>query len=160
VIVAKLEHIAHQAAVSSRLRKALDFLQQLGDRVLSDGRVDIDGSEVYALVQSYTSRPEGESPRFEAHHRYVDVQYLVSGVEAMGWAPLAQLAVTVPYNAERDVLLGTVAPQERTLVRFAAGQAIVLYPDDAHAPGLAAGAPEPVKKIVVKVLLDTEGKPR
>ncbi len=32
--------------------------------------------------------------------------------------------------------------------------AAILFPSDAHAPGLAAGASEPVIKIVIKVMLE------
>lgn len=154
MIVANLREIAQQINLSPRMRRALDFLQQARGQELADGRLEIDGREVYALVQSYTSRAESDNPRWEAHQQYVDIQYVVSGVEAIGWASLDRLTVTHPYMAERDILLGTVAAEDKTLVRVAAGQAMVLYPSDAHAPQLAADAPTAVKKIVVKVLLD------
>jgi YhcH/YjgK/YiaL family protein len=155
MIVAELDHIARQAALSSRLRKGLDYLQNLDPQALEPGTAEIDGQEVYAMIQSYTSRSAAENPRFEAHRKYLDIQYLVSGTEAMGWAPLDQLEVSVPYDDERDRLLGTVPAEARTLVPLGAGYAILLYPSDAHSPGLAAGEPEPIVKIVVKVLLDT-----
>jgi biofilm protein TabA len=146
--------VARQAAASPLLEKGLAFLRQARGKAWEDGRVEIDGSRVYALVQSYQSKAETDNPRFEAHLKYIDIQYVVSGTEVMGWAPLDRMAVTAPYNPDRDVMHGTVPAGERTLVHFVAGQAIVLFPEDAHAPGLAAGAPEPVKKIVVKVLLE------
>ena len=89
MIVATLDQLANQAAVPPRLRKALDFLKQTDLLALDTGRVEIEGSEVFALVQSYDSRPIPETPRFEAHRKYLDVQYLASGTEAMGWASLA-----------------------------------------------------------------------
>ena len=155
MIVAKLDQVAQQATVSPRLRKGLEFLQNLDSQKLEPGTVEIDGQEVYAMIQTYTSREVTESPRFEAHRKYLDIQYVVSGFEAMGWAPLDQLAVNVPYDDERDRALGTVPVDARTFVLFGAGYAIVLYPSDAHAPMLAAGKPEPIVKVVVKVLLDT-----
>ena len=154
MIVAKLDQIAQQAAVSPRMRKGLDFLLNLDPQALEPGTIEIDGQEVYAMVQSYTSRPVTEDPRFEAHKKYIDIQYLVSGAEAMGWAPQDQLAVSLSYLDEKDIMLGTVPAEVRTLVPFSAGYAILLYPTDAHGPGLAAGEPEPVVKVVVKVLLD------
>jgi YhcH/YjgK/YiaL family protein len=154
MIVAKLDQIAHQAELFPRLRKGLGYLQNLDPQALEPGTVEIEGREVYAMIQSYTSRPVDENARFEAHRKYLDIQYLVSGAEAMGWAPLDQLAVTVPYIDEKDILLGNVPAKARTLVPFSAGYAILLYPSDAHAPGLAGGDPQPVVKIVVKVLLD------
>jgi YhcH/YjgK/YiaL family protein len=113
---------------------------------LTDGRVEIDGDKVYALVQSYETVATDE-PRFEAHRKYLDVQYLASGEEVIGWASIDRLIVGVPYDEAKDASLGRVSPP----VRLSSGQLAVLYPADAHAPKLAAGAPAPVKKIVVKV---------
>lgn len=154
MIVGTLDQLANQAAVPPRLRKALDFLQETDLLALEDGRVEIEGSEVYALVQSYDTRPIPEQPRFEAHRKYLDVQYLAAGQEAMGWAPLDQLDVTVEYIPDKDILLGHVSPGTYCFVPFGAGQAILLYPTDAHGPMHAVDEPVPVKKIVVKVLLD------
>jgi YhcH/YjgK/YiaL family protein len=154
MIVATLDHLTNQAAIPPRLSEALDFLRNTDLLALEDGRVEIQGDEVYALVQSYDSRPIPEQPRFEAHRKYLDVQYLASGTEAMGWASLDQLDVTVEYIPERDILLGHVPEGAYCFVPFRAGQAVLLYPTDAHAPMHAAGEPEPIKKIVVKVLLE------
>jgi len=154
MIVATLDQLADQAAVPPRLRKALDFLRETDLLALADGRVEIEGSEVFALVQSYETRPIPEQPRFEAHRKYLDVQYLAAGTEAMGWASLDQLEVTVEYIPDRDVLLGHVPSEAYCFVPFSAGQAILLYPTDAHAPMHAVEEPVPVRKIVVKVLMD------
>ena len=154
MIVASLDQLANQASTPRRLRVALDFLQQTDLLALPDGRAEIQGDEVFALVQSYDTRPVPEQPRFEAHRKYLDVQYLAAGQEAMGWAPLDQLDVTVEYIPEKDILLGHVPEGAYCFVPFAAGQGILLYPTDAHAPAYAVDEPVPVKKIVVKVLLD------
>lgn len=153
MIVTDIEHLSEQAALSERLLRALDFLQTSVDRDIPDGRVEIDGTEVYALVQSYQTRPEKGRPTFEAHRKYVDVQHVVFGREILGWAPLDTVAVTNAYNDESDALLGSVPEKARTFLRFAAGQVVVLYPTDAHAPGLSDDKPSVVKKVVVKVAL-------
>ena len=151
MIVTDLEHVNEQAALPPALQKAFEFLKQVraGQQTLADGRVDIDGERVYALVQSYDTK-SGE-PKFEAHRKYLDVQYIVSGEEVIGWAFLDRMIVDAPYDAAKDVCLGRVPAADVTPVRLSAGQLAVLYPSDAHAPKLAAGAPAAVKKIVVKV---------
>ncbi len=96
---------------------------------------------------------ERDDPTFEAHREYIDIQYVVSGTEILGWVPLDAVTTTVPYNAEKDAVLGKVPDDEWTPVRFQTGQVIVLYPTDAHAPGLAIDQPEYIKKIVMKIAL-------
>ncbi len=160
MIVSDLEHIAGQTVSTRLLSLALDFLRQTEGQNLDDGRVTIDGDLVYALVQSYQTEPlpSGSSPRLETHRKYIDIQYVVSGSEALGWTPLEQLSVTTPYDAAKDVEFGSAPPAAVTLVRLTAGQMAVLWPEDAHAPRLAAAIgdkpaqPTDVKKIVVKVL--------
>jgi biofilm protein TabA len=153
MIVADLSQIQQQTAMSPSLWKAVHFLQQAKGQTWSPGRVEIDGSLVYALVQSYQSRAEAGNPRFEAHRQYIDIQYVLSGAEWLGWAPLEKLTEATAYNAEKDVLHGVVPTAERTFIRLVGGQAAVLYPSDAHAPGLTMDISEPVIKIVVKVRL-------
>ena len=149
MIVTSLEHALEQIALTPSLRKAIDFLQQSHTQKLADGRIEIAGNTVYALVQSYETLA-GE-PKFEAHRKYVDVQYVASGKEVIGWAFIDRLVIGVPYDESKDVCFGSVPPGDMTLVRLSAGQLAVLYPTDAHAPKLAARTPSPVKKIVVKV---------
>jgi len=149
MIVTDLEHAQEQMALTPALQKALTFLQQVRSTSLVDGRVEIDGEQVYALVQSYETR-SGE-PKFEAHRKYLDVQYVAEGEEIIGWALIHRMAVDAAYDEAKDVCLGHVPPSEVTPVRVSAGQMAVLYPTDAHAPKLAVGAPASVKKIVVKV---------
>lgn len=149
MIVTDLEHAAEQIALNPALQKALAFLRQTRSQALADGRVEIDGDQVYALVQSYTT--QRGAPKFEAHRKYLDVQYLVAGEEVIGWAILDRMMVDTPYDEAKDACLGHVPEPDVTPVRLSAGQLAVLYPCDAHAPKLAAGEPMPVKKIVVKV---------
>jgi biofilm protein TabA len=132
------------------LDKAIDFLKNCpADQ--PNGTVEIDGEDVFAIVQSYETKQQKEAPRFESHRKYIDVQYLLSGRELMGWAPLESVTVTEPYDDDKDILFGTAPANQSAFISFTAGQAIILLPTDAHAPGLTKGAPRPVKKIVVKV---------
>lgn len=153
MIVCNLSEFSEQVVLNERMMKALEYLRQAQGLDLSDGRMEIDGSQVYALVQSYDSKPKTDQPRFEAHRRYIDIQFIVSGKEHIGWAPLEAMQAVTDYNEAKDVFHGTVEPEAITFVKITAGQLAVLYPCDAHAPGFSIGTPAPVKKIVVKVLV-------
>lgn len=137
-----------QVALTPALKTALEWLAEARSQDLPDGRIEIDGSRVYALVQSYVSKPE---PRFEAHQRYLDIQYIAAGKELFGWAAAEELIPADPYNPDKDVVKGSVPAEKASFVRLAAGQMAIVWPADAHAPGMADGDPAPVKKIVVKV---------
>ncbi len=131
-------------------KKALAFLRRRDIQDLPDGKYEIDGERVYAMVQRYETIAPAE-PKFEAHRKYIDLQFLAAGAEIIGWAPLEKMAIAEVYDAEKDVCFGAVPAGAWTPLLLGAGQLAVLYPGDAHAPRLAAGGAGGVTKIVVKV---------
>lgn len=132
------------------LVKAVGFLKRKDAAGLPDGKVEIEGDKLFALVQRYTTLP-ADGPKFEYHRKYIDVQFIASGAEVIGWAPASRMKITEPYDAGKDICFGTIEKGEWTPVLLRAGQLAVFYPEDAHAPKLAAGSPSPVMKIVIKV---------
>jgi len=150
MVVTDLDHSNHQTAGDPGLRKAFAFLRSPGIHQLPDGRIEIDGDRVFALVQRYETMMT-DAPKFEFHRKYIDVQFIVSGVEVIGWAPAARMTVTDAYDADKDIGFGTVAKGNWTPLHLQAGQLAVLWPEDGHAPKLANGVSLPVMKIVVKV---------
>jgi YhcH/YjgK/YiaL family protein len=150
MIVTDIKHFAHQGDMTLAFTKAIEFLRLRGLHDLPDGRVEIEGNNVFAIIQRYETH-EADVPTFEYHRKYIDVQYLVSGEEIIGWTPAERITITAPYDAEKDVAFGDMAAGKWTPVYLQTGQAAVFWPEDGHAPKLAAGAPSAVMKIVVKI---------
>ena len=151
MLVASLEFLSRQVNQTPAMQQALAWLEANHARLDLPERVEIDGKNIYALVQVYETIPAEAEVRCEAHRLYLDIQYIASGEEMMGWAPLDNLRAVTAYNAEKDVLHGSVPLAELTPVQVRAGHAAVFYPEDAHAPKLAVSSPTGVRKIVVKV---------
>ena len=150
MIVTDLRHIEHQVPATPALKKALVFLRRQDIPGLPDGKAEVDGDRVYAIIQRYETI-KTDAPKFEFHRKYIDIQFIVSGEETIGWAPAESMTITEAYNADKDICFGKVAAGKWTPVRLQAGQLAVLRPEDGHAPKLACGAPSPVMKIVVKI---------
>lgn len=148
--VSDLNHIDHQVISTPGLQKAFAFLHTRNIRGLPDGRVEIDGDRVFALVQRYETMIT-DTPKFECHRKYIDVQFIVSGEEVIGWAPADWMKIIEAYEADKDSCFGTVAKGKWMRAHLQAGQLAVLWPEDGHAPKLACSASSPVMKIVVKV---------
>lgn len=155
MIVADLDHIRAQIALTPNMRKALDFLERTQATALADGRVEIDGDRVFALVQSYKTVAPSDPIVFEVHRQYIDVQYVAAGSEVMAWASTDALPVTADYEEAKEAWFGAKPSAEVTFLRLAAGQLAIFYPTDAHAPRLAASEATPVTKIVVKVAVES-----
>ncbi len=150
MIVTDMDHIEHQVPANPSFRQAIEFLRRTDLGELPDGNVPIDGKRVYAILQRYRTAGS-DAPKFEYHRKYIDVQYILSGEEVIGWAPAADMTTERGYNAEQDVCFGLMEPGKWSAVRLTAGQLAVLWPEDGHAPRLVAGSSCLVRKIVVKV---------
>jgi YhcH/YjgK/YiaL family protein len=115
----------------------------------ASGRIELAGG-AYAIEQVFATRPRAEG-FFESHRKYIDVQVVVEGEEAMEIVDVTRIAVKEPYSAERDVILyADVAGASE--IRLAAGDATVFFPVDVHMPCLQARPTGGlVRKTVVKV---------
>lgn len=149
MLAARIENALSHDYLSARFRAAYAFLSRPDLAELPCGRVDIDGDDVFANVQRYDTVPAAQKD-LEAHRRYFDVQFVVSGEEQIEVAPLAGLPETRPFDEEGDFGLYET-PAETTAVVLRAGDFAVLAPEEAHKPGCALGEPCAVCKIVVKV---------
>ncbi len=128
---------------------ALDLIRTQDFSALAVGKYEVKGPSLYYLVQSYTTRTVEQSA-WEAHNNYLDVQYLVKGRERIGWAPRSSLKSIRAYDATTDAEL---LSGNGDFLTAESGTFLLLWPEDAHMPGIAAGAPSTVLKVVVKVLL-------
>jgi YhcH/YjgK/YiaL family protein len=113
---------------------------------LPDGRHAVAGDRLYASIEHRAGRGREGAPA-EFHRRYVDIQYMVSGIEVIGWRALQDCTqVATPYDAERDV--GFYAESPRFWMAVQPGEFAIFLPDDVHAPLAGEG---PVHKVVMKI---------
>lgn len=150
MIFDRLEHAAMYHGLGPTLRDAFDFLRNTDISRLPEGKHVIDGERLFAIVQQYHPKPVEEAA-WEAHRRYIDVQYVAKGVERIGYAALRDsLKVTQPYDAEQDIIFFDA---HGDLFEVAAGAFAIFMPQDLHAPCLISSASvgvADVRKVVVK----------
>jgi len=113
-----------------------------------DGKYQVDGDRLYYMLQSYETKPDNDTP--EAHRRYIDIQCVLEGSEVIGVGALEEMT-EIEAHPERDLFLHH-GPLNR--ITLTPGKFVVLWPQDAHAAGIAAGVPGACRKIVVKVRID------
>ena len=160
MILDALQRATVYSGLGPRIAAALRYLAETDCTQLADGRYELDGDRLYAIVQRYRTKPAAEA-RWEAHRQYVDVQYVAAGVERMGWAALHDgLEVAAPYDPAKDVVFFDARGQ---FFDVPAGNFVIFAPSDVHAPGLTASpGDEPgdacldeVLKVVVKCRVET-----
>lgn len=125
--------------------KAFDYLQSTDFAEYDEGKYPIDGNDMYASISEYVTKSDGQ---LEGHLEYIDIQYIVSGSEIIGYAKKNDQPEIIPYSNERDIAFyeGVYEP-----IKVEAGDFVVFFPDDLHLPCLKCDKPSVVKKVVVKV---------
>jgi biofilm protein TabA len=128
---------------------ALEYLRQTNLGQLPAGRQEIDGGRLYAMV----IRGEGKGQKgakLEAHRRYIDIQYSITGADVIGWKPAATCRdPEQAYDEKSDCQFFRDAAD--SWVTIPQGNFGIFFPEDAHAPAAADG---PIHKVVVKVAVD------
>jgi YhcH/YjgK/YiaL family protein len=152
MIVDKIENADTYVKLSEAIAKALEVLRDKELVEKDDGRYDVDGDNLYYLVQRYMTKPM-EQCKLEAHKRYIDIQFVAAGEEIMGYCPVENLDVQTPYNPEKDIVFYK-KPENITEVKLDGGMFAVLSPQDAHMPKCQIEGPSEVHKVVVKVKIN------
>lgn len=148
MILDKLENSKLYFGAYKGFDKAFDFIAKFHDKELADGRYDIEGDQVYALVQSYETVPWSEM-KWEAHKNYIDLQCVIKGREIIGYTHIDNLVPSVEYNVEKDVIL--FKENEGIELKLQDMWFSILFPEDAHKPKCVWDKAEPIKKIIVKI---------
>lgn len=140
-----LDRASQYAGLGERMDAAFEYLRTADLNALQTGRVDLN-DDLYVMVQRFTTRPP-ETGVWEAHRKYIDIHYIVSGKERIGFANLSYMK-DGKEDPEKDMYYPTGNGHDVVLYP---GCFAVFYPEDAHAPGLAVDQPEPIYKVVMKV---------
>ena len=113
----------------------------LGIKVLSD--------KVFVNVQEYTTHEPGNQ-YLEAHRKYIDFQYVVSGRELMGSGKLSDAKVVNSYDSTKDVghYSLPIFPYYVATPQYF----FVFFPSQAHFTNIQFGDKGLVRKLVFKVL--------
>jgi YhcH/YjgK/YiaL family protein len=152
MVIDKLENAYLYAGLSAKIEKGLEVLK---DRKLSakeNGRYEVDGDELYYIIQRYITKPIEQS-RLEAHKKYIDIQFAAEGEEMIGHSLLNQLNVEEPYDEAKDVIFYNV-PEKINTVKLSKGMFCILFPQDGHIPGCQLASPSKILKVVMKVKID------
>lgn len=134
-------------ANTERWHKAFAYLRNTNFQDLPEGKYEIDGTDVYALVT--TGPPKSaDSTLWEAHKNYDDIHYVISGKEKIGIAPLTSARPAGAYNAVRDLTYYTAKGNYHLADP---GNFIIITAKEAHQPGIRADSDGIIKKLCIKV---------
>lgn len=132
------------------IQKGLAYLRDTDFSKVTDGKHNIDGESMIAIVSEYFPDAK-ENRKAETHNKYIDIQYIPSGEEIMGFGRLADGAETAEgYLPEKDATFYKSVENEID-IKVAQGMYAVFFPWDIHRPGCVSQPGVKVRKVVLKL---------
>ena len=131
------------ARLGKHFAAAVRFLETEDLSTLPVGKHEIDGENVFVLMQEYNQQEK--EPSYEAHAVYADIQLILKGSERFRWGK----GVLEPLDEAKDFRHAQV--EEYVEFTLHEKQFTIFFPGEAHAPGLPENGPAFCRKAVIKV---------
>ena len=146
MIVDSLSKLGIYSAVYPRFSTVMGYLAGVDLAAINEGKYEIDGDSIFmTVVDAELKKPENAF--LETHDKYIDIQIVISGTETFGWKDRDKCKeAKEAYSDRKDIAFFSDKPS--AFVTLGAGECIVFFPGDAHAPLIGDGK---VKKCIVKV---------
>lgn len=126
---------------------AFEYIEEYLKKPVAPGVYEIRGKDLFVKVQEYDTRTEGY---LEVHDQYIDIQYMVEGLERVEYAYREGLKPAMPYDEKEDAQF--LEDGKECLEFFLKPESFVIFfPDDAHKPAMCIDIPQNAKKLVFKV---------
>jgi len=147
MIIDKLENASQYYGIGENISEALKYLENTDLSEFENGKYEIKGDEIFVIIQDYNTKPLSEG-KFEAHKKYIDIQYIIKGSEKMGYTYVHNLQSASEYDETKDIVF---FEGNGDFVTVDEGFFTIFYPQDAHMPGIQSKKSEYVKKAVIKI---------
>jgi len=147
MIIDKLENASLYYGISQKIAAALKYLKNADLTEFQNGKYEIEGDNIFVIVQEYNTKPLSEG-KFEAHRKYIDIQYMIKGKEKMGYVSVDKLKPITQYDEEKDIIF---FEGDGDFIAVDEGFFVIFHPQDAHMPGIEIEASQYVKKAVIKI---------
>ncbi|NJK98480.1 MAG: DUF386 domain-containing protein [Bacteroidales bacterium] len=133
--------------------KAFAYLSSTNLDTLSVGKHILDGENLFISVTEAPVK-DFEATKWEAHKKYIDIQYVIRGKEKMGIIPVEKTEADQPFDTAKDI--GFYQADEAAAKYYEANPEVFLifFPGDAHRPGIKIAGTDSDKKLVIKIKAD------
>jgi len=146
MIICSTNNLKDHAELNPGLEKAQDFLLRSDLDSLPEGKHEIQGDDIFAIIETCEGKGK-DNTILEAHRRYIDVQFSITGQDIIGIRPLSSCErIAEDYKSEKDIIF--FHDQPLTWIALGGKQCIVFFPQDCHAP---LSCTRPCKKAVIKI---------
>jgi biofilm protein TabA len=145
MIVDAVENAEKYLPLNPRFAEAFRYLRSAAVSSLTSAHTRIDGENLFASASRKQGKKRSEAT-LEIHRKYIDIHYILAGMDSMGWKPARDCsAVLSLYEEDKDAAFFGDEPLLRC--EIPAGFFVIFFPEDAHAAMVSDGE---VHKVVLK----------
>ncbi|MCL2566789.1 MAG: YhcH/YjgK/YiaL family protein [Alphaproteobacteria bacterium] len=132
----------------SKIQKILNFIAETDFSKIESDKITIDDDNFF-MISNITTKDVSEG-FWESHRKYIDIHYVLSGEELIGYENISELKVDKNYNEDKDLI--TYFGSMKNSIHLKPGMFVLVYPEDAHMPNVSPnGTAAALKKIVFKI---------
>lgn len=147
MIIDRIQNLKFYEKAVPAIGKIIAFLEEYNACKKEPGKYVIDGDDVFVSIGGYDTTPC--SGKFEAHKNYIDLHYALEGTEEIHVAEVSTLSEVQAYDEKEDYAF--YEGKCPTVTVLSSGDFALLFPHDAHIPGVMHKNPEAIKKMVFKI---------
>jgi YhcH/YjgK/YiaL family protein len=144
VIYDTIENLGKYCCYDKRFALIEAFLAEHNVLTIPAGSYTLEGG-ITANVSEYAP---GKGDKFEAHRKFTDLQYVVSGNERIELIPLADARESTGYQPDIEFFAAQASASTELIMN--SGTFAVFEPQDAHRPCIKHIS-DTIKKIVFKI---------
>ena len=147
MVLDHIKNIGNYKFLGSDISRALEIISSTNFDEKEDITYEIDGFDFRYFISSYETQEVNDTP--EAHRKFIDIQYMITGSERMAVGQLDDMTEEVEANPQGDIWFYRGPTDDITVKE---GMFAIFFPNDAHAPCIhpQEGANH-VRKCVFKV---------
>ena len=146
MIIDHISNIRRYQKLHKHFPEIIEHLEKTNIKTLSTGKHVIIKDQAYVSIDKVPARNK-ENAYLEAHRKYIDIQIIFSGLDAMGWKSVLHCTqVQKDYDKEKDIIFYKDAPD--FFVPVAPEFFVIFLPEDAHMPLIGT---EEIYKAVLKI---------
>lgn len=148
MIFGNIKYSDMYSSMSEEVKKVIDFIKSTDLSNFSKGIHEIEGKDFFVNIVEYNLKDE-DCGFWEAHRKYLDVHFMISGSERIKMNFLENSKVK-DYKEEDD-FVSFECGKENSYVDLGDGDFLVCYPHDVHMTAIKIKNNDYVKKAIFKV---------
>lgn len=111
------------------------------------------GKGLKAIEQCYKTTTK-ENAILESHQNYIDFQFIFEGGELMQTQDISKMKIKIPYSCEKDLIIFNECDSMH-LFKMQQNDFAIFYPSDVHRSTLRVKEENLVRKVVIKIPIES-----